>query len=277
MDSKEEPFMKVLPIVLTYLLFLPWISTDQTEQRMSSLFSRNTLFASVKNVQEKASPEDAKGKPIKAIEDYEKEKRAKMKKNIGKRFMAVRTAHPPEFYDAPEKLGKKIGVREKEEFLILEVVQNRSGTMNFYKVRLESGKIGYLSADGSNLEIRIKDGSIMPVIKRVGTKKVSPEAKGKEASKALEMVKNHLIPSDPVSKDKRSVERRMIEVKATSFPNLKWRYEAKEIGNNKYRVTQYAEGESDRPIQRKWIVDLSMGKVRPENIAAGELYRSSNY
>ena len=265
--------MKVLPILLTYLLFLPWISTAQTEQRASPKFSGNALFASVKNEQEKASPEDSKGKPIKAIEDYEKEKLAKMKKNIGKLFMAVRTAHPPEFYESPENLGKKIGVREKEEFLILEVVQNRSGTMNFYKVRFESGKIGYLSADGNNLEIRIRDGSIMPMTKRVSTKRVSPEAKGKQASKALEMVKHHLIPSDSVSKDKRSVERRMIEVKATSSPNLKWRYGAKEIGNNKYRVTQYAEGESDRPIHRTWIVDLSTGKVRPENVAARELCR----
>jgi hypothetical protein len=265
--------MKVLPILLTYLLFLPWISTAQTEQRASPKFSGNALFASVKNEQEKASPEDSKDKPIKAIEDYEKAKLAKMKKNIGKLFMAVRTAHPPEFYDSPENLGKKIGVREKEEFLILEVVQNRSGTMNFYKVRLESGKIGYLSADGYNLEIRIRDGSIMPVTKRVSTKKVSPEAKRKQASKALEMVKNHLIPSDPVSKDKRTVERRMLELRATSFPKLKWRYESTEIGNNKYRVMQYAEGESARPIHRTWIVDLSTNKVSPENVAARELYR----
>lgn len=265
--------MKVLVIFLTYLLVLPWISTAQTEERASSKFSGNTLLASVKNEQGETSSEDSKDKPIKAIEDYEKEKLAKYKRNIGKRFLAVRTAGPPEFYESPDNLGKKVGVKEKEEFFILEVVQNRSGTMNFYKVRLESGKIGYLGADGYNLEIRIKDGSIMPVTKRVSTKKVSPEAKRKQASKALEMVKNHLILSDPVSKDKRSIERRMLELRATSFPKLKWRYEAKEIGNNKYRVMQYAEGESARPINRTWIVDLSTNKVSPENPAAKELYR----
>jgi hypothetical protein len=197
-----------------------------------------------------------------------------MKKHIGKRFMAVRTVRPPEFYESPDNLRKKIVIKEKEEFFIMDVVQNQLGTMNFYKVRLESGKIGYLSADGSNLEIRIKDGSIIPITKRVGKKKLPSVSASKEkASKAVELVKNHLIPSDPVSRDKRSVERRMIEVKATSSPNLKWRYEAKEIGNNKYRVTQYAEGESDRTITRTWIVDLSTAKVNPENLAAKKMYQ----
>jgi hypothetical protein len=45
------------------------------------------------------------------------------------------------------------------------------------------------------------------------------------------------------------------------------------VGNNKYRVTQYAEGESNRTIIRTWIVDLSTAKVSPENLAAKGLYR----
>lgn len=146
--------------------------------------------------------------------------------------------------------------------------------MNFYKVRLESGTIGYLGADGFNLEIRIKDRSIMPVTKKLGKKKSpSVPSSQEKASKAIELVKEHLIPSDPISKDKRSIERRMIEARATSLPNLKWRYEAKEIGNNKFKVTQYAEGESDRVITRIWTVDLSTAKVSPENLAARGLYR----
>jgi len=264
--------MNVLLIIPAYLVILPWISTAQIDAQEVGQFSGNRLVASAKSDQESPPKGDSRGEPVKAIEKYEKEKLARMKKHIGKRFMVVRTARPPEFYESPDNLKKKIAVREKEEFLIMDVVQNQSGTMNFYKVRLESGKIGYLGADGSNLEMRIKDRSIMPVTERVGKKK-SVSTIGEQGSKAIELVKNNLIPSDPVSKDKRSVERRMIEVRATSFPNLKWRYEAKEIGDNKFKVTQYAEGESGRPIVRTWTVDLSTVKVSPENLAAKELYR----
>ena len=239
-----------------------------------SLFSENTGLASAKSNQKSAPEGEPKDEPIKAIEKYEKEKLAKYKRHIGKRFMAIRTARPPEFYESPDDVRKKVSTKEKEEFLVMDVVQNRSGTMNFYKVRLESGKTGYLGADGSNLELRIKDGSIMPMPKKAAKKKSSRVSSSqKKASRAIELVKRHLIPSDPVSTDKRSIERRMKELKATSFPNLKWRYEAREIGKNKYKVTQYAEGESSRPIARTWTVDLSTTKVMPENPAAKELYR----
>jgi hypothetical protein len=260
--------------ILATLLILPWMSTSQMAERKVAPFSGNTAVLAAKSGEESSPKGDSKRGPIKAVEEYEKEKRARMKRHIGKRFMAVRTVHPPEFYESPDNLKKKIALREKEEFLIMDVVQNRSGTMNFYKVKFESGKIGYLGADGSNLEIRIKDDSIMPVTKRVVKKKSPSVSVSKEqVSKAIELVRNHLIPSDPVSEDKRSIERRMIEVRATSFPKLKWQYEAKAIGNNKYRVTQVAEGESDRTIIRTWIVDLSAAKVSPENPAAKQLYR----
>jgi hypothetical protein len=65
----------------------------------------------------------------------------------------------------------------------------------------------------------------------------------------------------------------MLETRATSYPKLKWRYEAKEIGTNRYRVTQIAEGESDRSVYRTWVVDLSTRKVTAENQAAKDLYR----
>jgi hypothetical protein len=209
-------------------------------------------------------------KSTKAIEDYEREKLAKYKRNIGKRFLAVRTVHPPEFYESPNDLKKKIKLKEKEEFQVMEVVQNKSGTMNFYKVRLEGRKIGYLGADGNNLEIRIKDGSLIPLTPKL---EKQTGAFRERASRAIDLVKNHLIPSDPASKDKRSIERRMIEARATSYPKLKWRYEAKDIGNNRYRVTQIAEGESDRSMVRTWAVDLSAREVTPENQAAKDLYR----
>jgi hypothetical protein len=237
------------------------------EQKGPSM-KKGLLAESVTKDQGSSEPKEKKSS--KAIEDYEKEKLAKYKRNIGKRFLAVQTVRPPEFFESPNDLKKKIKFKEKEEFQVMEVVQNQSGTMNFYKVRLEGGKIGYLGADGNNLEIRTKDGSLIPVTPKVGKRTGTSR---EQASRAIDLVKNHLIPSDPVSKDKRSIERRMLETRATSHPKLKWRYEAKEIGNNRYRVTQIAEGESDRSVFRTWIVDLSTRKVTPENQAAKDLYR----
>ena len=66
---------------------------------------------------------------------------------------------------------------------------------------------------------------------------------------------------------------RMVEEKERSFPNLKWRYEAKGIGRNKYRITQYAREGGGPPLVRTWIVDLSTDEVIPENLAAKEMYR----
>jgi hypothetical protein len=261
--------MNTFFIILSSLLVLPGVWMAQIDKGKVVALSGNWAIVSAKSDQK-----GGQGKPVKSIEDYEKQKLAQMKKNIGRRLMAVRTARPAEFYESPDNLEKKISIKEKEEFLILDVVQNKSGTMNFYKVRLESGKTGYLGADGSNLELRLKDGSIMTLTKKLGKKESLSVSRIKEgASKAIELVRNHLIPSDPISKDKRSIERRMVELKATSFPNLKWRYEAKEIGSNKFNVTQYTEGESDRVIVRTWTVDLPTSKVSPENAAAKALYR----
>jgi hypothetical protein len=230
---------------------------------------KGDLLAESVNKDQGSSEQKGK-KSSKAIEDYEKEKLAKYKRNIGKRFLAIQTVHPPEFFESPNDLKKKIKLKEKEEFQVMEVVQNQSGTMNFYKVRLEGGKIGYFGADGNNLEIRTKDGSLIPITPKVGKRTGTFR---EQASRAIDLVKNHLIPSDPVSKDKRSIERRMLETRATSYPKLKWRYEAKEIGTNRYRVTQIAEGESDRSVYRTWVVDLSTRKVTAENQAAKDLYR----
>jgi hypothetical protein len=89
----------------------------------------------------------------------------------------------------------------------------------------------------------------------------------------VELVKNHLTLGDPVTSEKRSVEKRMTDEKTRSFPNLKWRYETKEIGKNRYRVTQYAGEGAGPPLIRTWIVDLSTAEVKPENLAAKEMYR----
>jgi hypothetical protein len=80
------------------------------------------------------------------------------------------------------------------------------------------------------------------------------------------MVKNHPTPGG-------SVQKRMTDEKAKSFPYPIWRYEAKEIGERKFRVLQYVEERGTPPFIRKWIVDLSTREVKPENSAAKEMYR----
>jgi hypothetical protein len=217
--------------------------------------------------QHSSPQEDSKSSPIPAIEEYEKEKLAKMSRHIGRRFMTVPTINPVKFYESPDDLERRLRLkREKEGFVIMEVVQNQSGMMNFYKVKFDSGQIGYLGADGSHLEIKIAEGSFMSVPKRGSSKKKDVSQSKALVSQAVELVKNHPTPNG-------SIEKRMKDEKTKSFSNMKWRYEAKEIGKNKYRVTQYAEERMGPPFLRTWIVDLSTREVRPENLAAKEMYR----
>jgi hypothetical protein len=210
----------------------------------------------------------------KAIEEYEREKLAKWKRNIGNRYMVFKTVRPVEFFQSPEDTNKGFSIsKEKEAFLITEVVQNHSGMMNFYHVVFDSGGTGYLSADGNYLGIKIADRSILPLA-RVTARMGKDHGLHKSTSiKAIEMVKRHLIRIDPMSGGKMSVELRMVEAKARFFPGLKWRYEAREIDRKRLRVLQFAEGEEASLIIRTWIVDLSDQAVKPENMAAQRLYQ----
>ena len=113
----------------------------------------------------------------------------------------------------------------------------------------------------------------MSVAKKASPKKKSLSQSKARASEAIELVKNHTTLTDPATGKKRSVEMRMIEEKTRSFPNLKWRYEGKEIGKDKYRVTQSSGEGAGPPLVRTWIVDLSTTEVNPENLAAKEMYR----
>jgi hypothetical protein len=220
-----------------------------------------------KNEEGSSSEEDSKGGPIPAIEQYEKEKLAKMRRNIGRRLLIAPTNNPARFYGSPDDLERKLIVkREKEGFVITDVVQNQLGNMNFYKVKFDSGQIGYLSADANYLEIKILEGSLISVAKKARIEKKSVSSSKALVSQAVELVKSHPTPAG-------SVEKRMMDEKTTSFSNMKWRYEGKEIGKNKYRVTQYAEERMGPPLIRTWIVDLSTREVKPESLAAKEMYR----
>jgi hypothetical protein len=253
-----------LPLLIIVVIFL-YFCFFQANPCLGQHFLKDSVYLFAKS--EEGSKEEGKGGPVPAIEEYEKEKLAKMKRHIGRRLMFVRTNNPAVFYESPDDLERKLIVkREKEGFVITEVVQNQIGTMNFYRVKFDSGDVGYLGADGSNLEIKIKEGSLLSVpIRRSSNKKSESQSKAL-AFQAVELVKNHQTPTG-------SVEKRMMDEKAETFPNLKWRYEAKEIGNNKYRVSQYAGEGVGPPLIRTWIIDLSVSEVRPENLAAKKMYR----
>ena len=231
-----------------------------------------TLLA--KNEGPSDSREDQSEDSSLSVQDYEKEKLAGLKRNIGRRLLTVQTLHPAEFYESPEDLGRKVRVKkEKEGFVIVEVVQNQLGTMNFYQVKFDTGQTGYLSADGKYLEIKVKEGSLISVPRSARIRGSGSNPSRASISRAIELVKNHPTPADPVTGEKKSVEKRMGDKKAASFPNPRWRYEAKEIGGNKFRVFQYVEERAAPPFARTWIVDLSTAAVKPENAAAREMYQ----
>lgn len=222
----------------------------------------------------KGSPENIRSGRDQVIETYEREKLAKFKRNIGRRFLVVRTARPVQFYQRPEYLQRTFTLqKEKEGFLIVDVVQNDSKTIYFYWVVFDSGETGYLMADGNELELRILDGSIIPLTKRAGAREKREGRPKGTTHQAVSLVKNHLIKLDPMTGRRLTVESRMAEAKARSFPNLIWRYEAREIGDGRCRVIQYTEGEGKFSLLRTWIVDLSTLRVSPENRAAQDLYR----
>ncbi len=217
--------------------------------------------------------EDTQNKgSLQAVEEYEKEKLAKMRKHIGRRLLTVRTHNPVEFYESPDHLDRRLKIKkEKEGFMIVGVVQNRSGTMNFYQVKFDSGEMGYLSADAYYLEIKIKEGSLIPVSRKKGIKGEGLSQSKVRESQAIELVKNMRIRVDPVTGEMGSLEKRMFYEKKRISPHLKWRYEVRKIERDFYRVTQYVWERKEPPLIRTWIVDLSNKEVRPENIGAKEI------
>ncbi|MBP1698437.1 MAG: hypothetical protein H6Q41_3625 [Deltaproteobacteria bacterium] len=260
--------------ILIVFIVLFYFSFVQTYPCLGRHFSKGSLSLLAKNDESPATKEDSRPGPIPAIEEYERQKLAKLRQNVGKRFMTAPTVNPAEFYASPDDLGKKLRVKkEKEAFGIVEVVQNRLGTMNFYQVKFDSGEVGYLGADGNNLEIEIKKGSLISLEKKTGTRNKSLSQSKALASQAIELVKNHPTLADSATGRKRSVETRMKEEQERSFPNLKWRYESKKVGKNKYRITQYAREGGGPPLVRTWTVDLSKDEVIPENLAAKQMYR----
>ena len=255
-----------LPILLGLIVF-SCFSFIPTPAGAGQHFYGDSSFFLVKNGEGSSPGEDSKENSLPGIEKYEKGKLAKLKRNIGRRYLTVKKINPAEFYESPDDLEKKLVIKEeKEGFVITKLVQNHSGTMNFYQVEFDTGQVGYLSADGIYLDIKIKEGSLIPVRKRASTKKSRLSQSKAFSFQAVELVKNHPTPGG-------SVEKRMMDGKAKSFPYPIWRYEANGIGGKKFRVLQYVEEINAPPFVRTWTVDLSTREVRPENLAAKEMYR----
>lgn len=230
------------------------------------------LYGSFFNPREVCSQ---KGYPVdheKGLEAYEKEKLAKWKRHIGKRYLVLQTISPVEFFKNPEELDRRFVIqKQKEGFLITEVVQNLSGSMNFYHVLFDSGEMGYLGADGNYLEIKTLEGSLIPLSAR-GNKKKEGVVRPKESShRAIELVKRHLIKIDPMTGERISIESQM-KGKAKKNPRLKWWYEAREISANRVRVIQWSEGEAQSYVVRIWGVDLLTQQVFPENESAKRVF-----
>ena len=258
--SKPVLFLSVFLPLFSFLCFAP------VNQRAHA---SDTARGSTK--------EDWKAKRDQAIEKFEKEKLVKLKRQIGRKFMAVGVDGPLVFYESADDLEKKIWVKGKEPIRVVDIVLNHPGTMYFYKVKFESGKMGYLSADGLALEVLIRENRLIPLSRPQPSKQPKPQ-KAKSlhtvsmASEAVKMVKNHLTGKDPVTGERKTVEKRMVDAKAGFSPTLKWRYEAKGIGDDRYRVIQFVEGGREPRMTRTWIVDLYSVKVTPENAAAKKLY-----
>ncbi len=266
--------MKVRLLISVAFFVLSYFSFVQTDPCLGRNFFYDSRPLLAKNEASPSNKEDSNPAPIPAIEEYEREKLAKLKRNIGRRFLTVPTSNPPTFYESPDDPERKLRIkREKEALVIQDIVQNHTGMMNFYRVKFDSGETGYLGADGNNLEIEIKKGSLLSLAGKTSPSKRSLSRSKALASQAVELVKNHPTLPDSATGRKRSVEMRMIDEKERAFPNLKWRYEAKGIGRNKYRVTQYGSEGGGPPLVRTWIVDLSTNEAAPENLAAKEMYR----
>lgn len=129
-----------LPLSTGFLVFLCF-TLIQTHPCAGQLLSERSLTVLAKDEGSSAPREDLKPGSIRAVEEYEKEKLLKLKRNIGRRLMTVPTANPTLFYESPDELERTLSVKkEKEALVIKEVVQNRSGSMNFYQVKFDSGK-----------------------------------------------------------------------------------------------------------------------------------------
>ena len=100
-----------LPILIVLIVFLYFLFV-QTHPCLGHPFSKDSLYLLAKS--EEGSKEEGRGGPVPAIEEYEKEKLAKLKRNIGRRLMFVRTNNPAVFYESPDDLERKLIVKERK-------------------------------------------------------------------------------------------------------------------------------------------------------------------
>jgi hypothetical protein len=83
--------MNVHLSILTGLIVLLHLSVIQAYPLADPHFSKEPLTVLAKNGESPSAKEDSRAGPIPAIEEYEREKLAKLKRNIGRRLMTVPT------------------------------------------------------------------------------------------------------------------------------------------------------------------------------------------
>jgi hypothetical protein len=82
-----------ISLVLIVPFYFSFVQTCPCLAQHLSLFAKNEEGFSTK--------EGLKEVPSSAIEEYEKEKLAKLKRNIDRRLLTVKTINPAEFYESP--------------------------------------------------------------------------------------------------------------------------------------------------------------------------------
>jgi len=95
-----------LPIFLG-LIVLSCCSFIPAHPCLGQHFYKNSSFLLVKNGEGSSAGEDSKVSSPPGIDEYEKEKLAKFKPNIGKRYLTVKKINPAEFYESPDDLVNK--------------------------------------------------------------------------------------------------------------------------------------------------------------------------
>lgn len=118
--------MNIYFLFLPCLLVLPFLTPDQSAiQTIDS--EKKELIQIAKNEKE-GLREEPRSDGDRIIEEYEREKLAKFKRNIGKRYLVIKTVRPAEFYKSPEDLDRSFTIqKEKEGFIITEVTHFKEG------------------------------------------------------------------------------------------------------------------------------------------------------
>ena len=132
----DRPMNARLPILLGLIVF-SCFSFIPTHACVGQHFYGDSSFLLAKSGEGSSPTKDSKESSLPGIEKYEKEKLAKLKGNIGRRYLTVKKINPAEFYESPDDLGKEIDDQKGERGFC----DHRSGSESFGDDEFLSGKI----------------------------------------------------------------------------------------------------------------------------------------